>query len=120
MILDVHIRPQSDSPILASSPKAHEEDSQSYTDIGYGDPVISYVDVAFGSDRQNFSGMHRFEIRHHLAKEEGREDELTICYSSMSCNPSINKPPFPRWVFWFHCWYGMCLFRDGIEAVIRG
>lgn len=111
MVLDVHISPP--SPLL----------EESYVDISYNDPVISYIDIGFGDNRRNFAGLHRFEIQHHGKKEGGEgmeEEEVTIWFSSMSCNPSVDRPPFPKWVFGFHIWYSMCLFKDGIEQVIRG
>ncbi|KUJ18913.1 uncharacterized protein LY89DRAFT_507637 [Mollisia scopiformis] len=116
MVLDTRVFFPPGSPSSASSLATREVPS--YIDIGFGDPVISYVDVAFGADQKNFSGLHRFEIQYHPTKKEG--EELTVWYSSLSCNPSLNRAPFPKWTVAFHRWYAMCLFRDGIEGVIRG
>ncbi|KAF7948449.1 uncharacterized protein EAE97_003860 [Botrytis byssoidea] len=71
----------------------------------------SCVKIGYGDDRKQFSGMHSFELIH------GR-DGATIWYSSVSCNPTINKRLFPNWVFAFHRWYARTLFRDGIAAVL--
>ncbi|CZR55848.1 uncharacterized protein PAC_05736 [Phialocephala subalpina] len=115
MILDTHIAHPSSSTTTHSPPLGEKQSlGASCADTGYQDPVISFVDIAFGDDRRNFAGLHRFEIR---GEKEG---EIIIWYSSMSCNPSIDKAPFPKWVFGFHVWYAMCLFKDGVEEVIRG
>ncbi|TGO32530.1 hypothetical protein BHYA_0309g00080 [Botrytis hyacinthi] len=71
----------------------------------------SCVEIGYGDDRKQFSGMHSFELIH------GR-DGAVIWYSSVSCNPTINKRPFPSWVFAFHRWYARTLFMDGIAAVL--
>lgn len=113
MVLDTHL----------ASPLSQKDDlNGSYVDIGSNDPVISYVDIGFGDNRRSFAGLHRFEVQHHTTKEEGEEEEekVTIWFSSMSCNPSVDRPPFPKWVFKFHLWYSMCLFKDGIEGMIWG
>ncbi len=112
IVLDIHLA----SSGSESWEKVPEKDSSE----------ISYVDVGFGDDRKKFAGMHRFEIQHHFAKEEKDEkeekgeEEVRIWYSSLSCNPSIDRPLFWDWAFALHRWYAMCLFRDGIECVIRG
>ncbi|KAF5873547.1 uncharacterized protein Bfra_005010 [Botrytis fragariae] len=71
----------------------------------------SCVEIGYGDDRKQFSGMHSFELIH-------ERDGATIWYSSVSCNPTINKRPFPDWAFAFHRWYARTLFRDGIAAVL--
>ncbi|TGO89319.1 hypothetical protein BPOR_0115g00240 [Botrytis porri] len=71
----------------------------------------SCVEIGYGDDRKKNSGMHRFELNH-------ERDGAMIWYSSVSCNPTINKRPFPDWVFTFHRWYARTLFRDGIAAVL--
>lgn len=73
----------------------------------------SYVDVAFGDDRRGFAGFHRFEIIRE--KEAG----VTIWFSSMSCNPTSDKAPFPGFVAVFHEIYAERLFWDGIRGVLR-
>ncbi len=109
MILDIHL--------ISSCPESWQQASEKDS------PEISYVDVGFGDDRKKFAGMHRFEIQHHAAQEEEEEkveEEVTIWYSSLSCNPSVDRPLFWEWAFALHRWYAMCLFRDGVECVIRG
>ena len=77
----------------------------------------SYIDIGFGDDKKAFAGFHRFEIiRDEIDKEE---EGVTIWYSSMSCNPSVNRQVFPRVLFIFHRLYAMCLFRDGIARVLE-
>lgn len=76
----------------------------------------SFVDVAFGDDRRGFAGLHRLEV----SRDDNMEQRgVTLCYSSIACNPSKNVLPFPDFVFAFHRWYGMCLFRDGVEMILR-
>lgn len=40
-----------------------------------------------------------------------------ICYSRLSCNPTVNKSPFPKLIAGFHEFYAQVLFRDGIGGV---
>lgn len=75
-----------------------------------------YVDIAFGDDRRGFAGFHRLEVTY---EKQCEKREVTLCYSSMACNPSVNILPLPGFMFRFHRWYGMCLFRDGVEMVLR-
>jgi hypothetical protein len=95
LVLDHHIKSSS-----SSVPGPEEEET-------------SYIDIAFGDDRKGFAGFHRFEIF-----REPKEDEVTICYSSMSCDPSANKMPFPNFIFLFHIFYAERLFWDGIRGVL--
>ena len=63
--------------------------------------------------------MHRFEVSR-TPNDDGKEDGgVTVCFSSLSCNPTVNKIPFPKWVFVFHRFYARSLFRDGIREVLR-
>ncbi|ATZ54171.1 hypothetical protein BCIN_10g01900 [Botrytis cinerea B05.10] len=71
----------------------------------------SCVEIGYGDDRKQFSGMHSFELIH-------ERDGAIIWYSSVSCNPTVNKRPFPDWVFTFHRWYARTLFRDGVAAIL--
>jgi hypothetical protein len=85
----------------------------------------SFIEIGFGDNRTGFAGMHRFEVSRDMksVKEEGQEDsgegEVKLWYSSISCNPTENKLPFPGWVFNFHEFYAQSLFRDGIAGVLR-
>jgi len=123
LILDIHISPNSVISASKSLPElapASVFEPSRLVSNKLEDPNISYIDVGFGSNERDFSGVHRFEVKRHPAAQEERKEEVTICFSSMSCNPSSNKPPFPNAIFKFHCWYAMSLFRDGIEGVICG
>jgi hypothetical protein len=77
----------------------------------------SFLEVGFGDNRKEFAGLHRFEV--------SRDEDLvvdggaTVCFSSLSCNPTVNKVPFSKWGFEFHKFYAQCLFRDGIREVLR-
>jgi len=99
MVLDVKIRDQNQSIPDGTPDKSPE----------------SYVDVAFGDDRRGFAGFHRLEISR---DDKSNNTGATLCYSSMACNPSVNQFPLPEFMFSFHRWYGMCLFRDGVGMVL--
>ncbi|KAM3076131.1 hypothetical protein ACMFMF_005471 [Clarireedia jacksonii] len=76
----------------------------------------AFVEIGYGHDRKHFVGMHRFEVcRDNMNGDEG----VIIWYSSISCDPSVNKPVFPSWFFEFHKFYAFNLFRDGIAAVLE-
>ena len=85
----------------------------------------SFIEIGFGDNRKGFAGMHRFEVLRDVKsmKEEGQEaggeEGVQLWYSSISCNPTENKLPFPGWVFNFHEFYAQCLFRDGVAGVLR-
>lgn len=79
----------------------------------------SYIDIGFGDDRKGFAGMHRFEVIHDTGKPGRQSGDVMICYSSMSCNPTVNQQVFPNWVFTFHKFYALNLFRDGVAEVLR-
>jgi hypothetical protein len=85
------------------------------------DPTLedSFVEVGFGDNRRRFAGLHRFEVSRDVEKETGEYAGITICYSSISCHPTVNKPVFPKFLFGFHKFYAMCLFRDGIAEVLK-
>ena len=82
----------------------------------------SFLELGYGDDRKTFSGFHRFEVsRQGGGKEE--EGGAVLQYSSISCNPAEDRRIFP-WVtagtiVWFHNFYALCLFRDGVREVLR-
>jgi len=78
--------------------------------------------------------MHRFEILRAATPEltldsselvekelkgDNEDEAMSIWYSSLSCNPTLNKPPFPRSIARFHELYAQILFRDGIREVLK-
>ncbi|KAI8668090.1 hypothetical protein NCS55_00833300 [Fusarium keratoplasticum] len=81
------------------------------------DRTESYIDFGFGSDKFWFGGVHRFAVVR-LRDEEGKE-MVQVHYQSMSCNPSVNKPLRPWWMFEFHKAYADLLFRDGVSEIKR-
>jgi len=104
MVLDWHI-----------SPSTHSDATLASTE--------SFVEVAYGNDRRDFAGMHRFEISRQKGGEDLRGEEgIILSYSSSSCNPAADKPIFPRFnsglVWRFHKFYAMCLFQDGVREVL--
>ena len=76
----------------------------------------SFLEVGFGDNCKQFAGLHRFEVSRDT-NDAG--DGVTVSFSSLSCNPTLNQIPFPKWVFNFHKFYAQCLFRDGIKEVLR-
>jgi len=86
------------------------------------DATPSFVEIGYGSDRRGFAGMHRYEV---FRQPEGEKEEggVRIGYSSISCNPMVDKAIFPwcntKLVWDFHNLYALCLFRDGIREVLR-
>ena len=81
-------------------------------------PAPSFLEIGFGDNRKQFAGMHRFEVSHDTNSAGKRTGGATVCFSSLSCNPTVNKVPFPMWMFDFHTFYAQCLFRDGIREVL--
>ncbi|KAM0430926.1 hypothetical protein ACHAPT_005560 [Fusarium lateritium] len=77
----------------------------------------SYVDFGFGSDRFRFGGVHRFAVVR--LRDEREQETVQIHCQSMSCNPSVNKPLRPWWMFEFHKAYADLLFRDGVSEIKR-
>ena len=99
MVLDVGLRSE-----RIPEMESREENDQSFVEVGFGD------------NRKGFAGLHRFELVH----DDGVEGQgVTICYSCISCNPTVDKLPFPKFIFNFHEFYAMCLFRDGIAEVLK-
>lgn len=80
-------------------------------------PTTSFLEVGFGDNRKQFAGLHRFEVSRD--EEEKEDGGVTVCFSSLSCNPTVNKALSPEWAFEFHKFYAQCLFRDGIREVLR-
>jgi hypothetical protein len=85
----------------------------------------SFVEIGFGSNRRQFSGLHRFEVFRHREVGENEEkadaasEAVTISYSSTSCNPSVDRLPFPEYMGNFHRVYSWCLFRDGVRGILK-
>lgn len=75
----------------------------------------SSVDVVFGSDTHQFSGVHRFSI----IRDQERPDRARIDCAHVTCNPSVNKPLSPEFLFAFHKMYSMLLFRESVAEVVR-
>ncbi|KAF4468020.1 hypothetical protein FALBO_5114 [Fusarium albosuccineum] len=78
----------------------------------------SYIDFGFGSDQFPFAGVHRFAVVR--SKEKASEQQtVQVHCQSMSCNPKVNKPLRPEWMFGFHMAYANLLFRDGVSEIKR-
>lgn len=81
----------------------------------------SFIEIAYGDADKHFAGLHRFEVFRSSDSDESAnaEEEVTISFSSFTCDPHINKLPFPRWAWRVHVFYARCLFRDGIREVLH-
>lgn len=79
-----------------------------------GKATESYIDFGFGSDQVGFAGAHRFSI----VRSAGADETVRIHYHSTACNPKVNKPLGPGFMFRFHEAYGEFLFREGIAEVL--
>jgi hypothetical protein len=79
----------------------------------------SYIDIGFGDDLGGFAGFHRFEVTRESDGADSEDRGTTICYSSIACNPSVNKSPAPAFTYTFHKFYALTLFRDGIAGVLQ-
>jgi hypothetical protein len=63
--------------------------------------------------------MHRFEVSR-SRDDDGKEDRgVVVSFSSLSCNPTVNKIPFLKWLFEFHKFYAQCFFSDGIRELLE-
>ncbi|KAF4983367.1 hypothetical protein FZEAL_1219 [Fusarium zealandicum] len=78
----------------------------------------SHVDFGFGNNQAQFAGVHRFAV---VREKDASTDQQTvqIHYQHMSCNPTVNKPIGPQWIFSFHKVYADLLFREGVSEVKR-
>ena len=95
-------------------------------------PEDSYVDVGFGSDRSSFAGFHRFSVSRHAGTDDRIDefpetnsssahdtDSVRITLSSLSCNPTQDRPRGSSLLRSFHSMYSMFLFREGVANVLR-
>ncbi|KAF2262392.1 hypothetical protein CC78DRAFT_618620 [Lojkania enalia] len=92
--------------------KIHDQYRENYESSA----TPSYIDIAFGSDRSRFSGVHRFSISRDGTKDD---DTIRIEFSDVVCNPSENRAPVPELMVAFHNKYAMLLFREAISNVIE-
>jgi hypothetical protein len=79
----------------------------------------SYIEIGFGDDRKDFAGMHRFEVTRDVDAAEGDDGDITIYFTSLACNPRVDRLLCSRFLFSLHDFYALCLFRDGIAEVLR-
>ena len=63
--------------------------------------------------------MHRFHVTRDEESADDQDSGVTICYSSVCCNPTINKSLGPKFMFKLYTFYALCLFRDGVAEVLR-
>ncbi|KFY75768.1 hypothetical protein V499_04273 [Pseudogymnoascus sp. VKM F-103] len=109
----------------------------SHLKLAPSDPLPSYLDFGFGSDRGYFAGCHRFSLHRGLESEKDSElgslnvagtasdadmledGEVEVRLEHFRCNPSKNVPSWAECISWFHCWYAKFLFADGISSVLK-
>jgi len=106
MVLDVHIEhPTASNEAPTTKPLEKEK---------------SFIEIGFGDNRKSFAGLHRFEVSRDLrGNDSGNGEEgVEICYSSIYCNPTVDKKGFLEWLEKFHLVYAQCLFRDGVREVL--
>ncbi|KAL2214172.1 hypothetical protein CC79DRAFT_1362954 [Sarocladium strictum] len=77
--------------------------------------TLSSIDVVFGSDSSQFSGVHRFTV----TRNAHREDSIRITYAHIVCNPTVNEVLKPAFLFTLHKLYAKWLFREGVVEVMR-
>ena len=77
--------------------------------------TLSSIDVVFGSDSSQFSGVHRFTV----ARNAGRQGSVQITYAHIVCNPTVDEVLKPAFLFTLHKLYAMWLFREGVVEVMR-
>ncbi|EFQ32641.1 uncharacterized protein GLRG_07655 [Colletotrichum graminicola M1.001] len=75
----------------------------------------SSIDFVFGADDTRFAGAHRFSV----ARNQERTGDVRILYEHMACNPTTNQPVKPDFLFCFHNFYAMLLFREGLAEVMQ-
>ncbi len=119
LVLDINLKAND-----GKSDSDSKESGKRQGNRGDENPKSTYIDIGFGDNRKSFAGMHRFEVirSHHDDGDEeaggnGNGKEITFCYSSISCNPTVNRILGPRFVFALHRIYGGLLFRNGIKGV---
>lgn len=96
----------------------HIEIHQPSNDSGSGSNTESCVDLIYGSDKSQFSGVHRFSVIRGAGTKSKEENQVCVRYSSISCNPTVNKS-LPSILFEFHRIYGNLLYREGVSEVMR-
>lgn len=81
--------------------------------------IPSFLEIGFGSDRGELAGMHRFELSHDLKSIGVEEGAVELWFSSVTCNPVVDKILFPTWAFGVYKLYARSLFRDGVAEVLK-
>lgn len=117
----------------AATAEIHPPSSSQTEEISRAEDEGSWIDIGYGDDAGTFAGVHRFEILRSACggggsrreggggegDEEEEDGEITIRYSSLACNPTIDRLDIPKIVFDFHKYYALSLFRDGVAEVLK-
>ncbi|KYK60830.1 hypothetical protein DCS_01968 [Drechmeria coniospora] len=80
-------------------------------------PAESTLDVLYGNGQGRFAGCHRFSIWRETAADG--DTDLWLRLSCVTCNPTVDRPLRPSFMWWFHKAYAMLLFRDAVGSVQR-
>lgn len=75
----------------------------------------STLDLAFGSNKGEFAGVHRFAI----LRDGEKPGVIRVALEHTSCNPTVNKPLKPDFMIPLHNFYAMWLFRESVTELIR-
>jgi hypothetical protein len=103
MVLDISLKPSGGKTVNESQPLLTD----------------SYIDIGFGDDRSGFAAFHRFEVTREIDETGSDGGGATICYSTIACNPTVDKSPAPRFTYAFYKFYALTLFRDGIAGLLQ-
>ncbi|KPM34800.1 hypothetical protein AK830_g11771 [Neonectria ditissima] len=77
----------------------------------------SYIDFGFGRDQRQFVGVHRFSVVRPNDRPPTGQRTVQIHRQSMTCNPTVNRPVGPGFLYHFHNIYAQLLFREAVAEV---
>jgi hypothetical protein len=75
----------------------------------------STLDLAFGSNKSEFAGVHRFAI----LRDGEKPGVIRVALEHTSCNPTVNKPLKPDFMIPLHNFYAMWLFRESVTELMQ-
>lgn len=88
-----------------------------HVELGTSSPQhsSSTIDLAFGSSKGQFGGVHRFTI----LRDGEKPGVIRVALEHTSCNPTVNKPLKPDIMIPFHNFYAMWLFRESVAELVQ-
>lgn len=121
LVLDKHIQDPTSRP------------AEKYSVLETG-KTNSYIDLGFGYNKpgSTFCGVDRFAVTRDLASNTADSSDtgdsatpvpnsyrnVTISYSAMACNPSVNAITLSKLATSVHSSYAKLLFREGVARVL--